>query len=153
MLRQIKEYYLSYLHPERSPCLQCDHLDMDKNCVKCQECDKRLVYLSVIDPEFTTRLARYSYSGGKTRYVNRKRITLDEEKRAENIIRDFAMLFCIVNDISFYTIMNTRTKKPEIVRERRRLIKRIKRRFGAPNKRISNAIGLKPATVSLALRG
>jgi hypothetical protein len=111
-----------------------------------------LDYLSVIDPEFSTVLSRYSFSGGKTRYVNRKRITLEQEQKAESAIRDFATLFCITNNISFYKIMNTRIKKQAIVLERRQLIRRIKFKFQAPNKRIANAIGIKSATISLALK-
>ena len=123
---------------------------VDKNCEHCQTCAKRIAYLAAVDPEFMTA-SRYSYSGGKTRYVNRRKDKRESEHEKEKAIRELALYLCQQNSMPLHAILNTKAKKPEIVKERRWLINNLKYILNPQNKTLAKALGIRPSTVSLAL--
>ena len=83
--------------------------------------------------------------------MNRKQATFEETLKIEYAIREYAHRFCFRHKLDLKAIINTHSKKKQIVRSRRQLILNIKLRMAVQNKHIASALGLTAATVSLAL--
>ena len=134
----------------RSPCLSCDRVNHDKNCVACQVCSLRILYVESIDPE-ALLWGRYSYSGGQPQHVNREKHTFEESLKIKHAIEEYADRYCYRNNLNLKHIINTSSKKKRIVKSRRELIVNIKLRMEVQNKHIASALKMTPATISLAL--
>lgn len=116
----------------------------------CQVCNLRIYYVESIDPDGLW-YARYSFSGGQPHHINRGKNTFEETAKIKNSIRKYANRFCLANNLNLIELTNTRSKQKELVKYRRRLIVNIKILMAVQNKHIASALGLTPATVSLAL--
>jgi hypothetical protein len=141
---------------DRSPCNECDEHTIraiDKNSDICQACKKRLQYSDSVDPENIGQFSRYSHSGGKTRYVSRRPQRHAEEVEMMETIKEFAEYFCLKNNSELKHVVETGNKTERIVLLRRQMINRIKNKFEAANTIIAKALGMNPATISLAIRG
>ena len=153
MAPEYKEIRVAFIKPPKSPCRKCRFIDADKNCFACQVCKRRIRYLVEVDPEFNLVLARYNFSGGKPKHIDRDPETKKERTELEKEINEFARLYCEQTRYSWEQLLNTRTKDRAIVTVRRDMIRTIKEKYNVFNTVIGRGIGLGSATVSLALKG
>lgn len=141
---------MSYLHPEKSPCLTCPRRYRDKNEDECQLCDLRFGYVLRNDPENLCGVSRYS--GGSGGWVTPNPLDPAAELKVIKRIKAMAHAFCKYHQVAIYRVLNTRKRDRQVVKLRRSMLMQIRVKIpAAKNKLISKALGLHPATVSLTL--
>lgn len=143
---------MSFVCPEKSPCLQCDYLDMDKNSESCQQCKARFAYVSRIDPEGIVSNRSTTRCGGFGNNIQTKEKTYRKYKKIHAEVRRFAENYCTKHGADMEAVCDTAVKHPTVVRTRYRLVYKIHRIFQIPNTQIGKALGIHQATVGQIVR-
>lgn len=143
---------MSFLKPEKSPCLDCEDIGLDKNSAKCQNCVRRLEYCAMLDRENLV-VDRYSYRISFGQKLTLKAKLHKQYKEAQVEIKSYGKLFCRFQGVHFHSVCDTTVRHPSVVRTRRMLLHKIRQKWDwVPNAQIGKALGIHPATVGVALR-
>jgi hypothetical protein len=138
---------MSFLHPKRSPCSECDNVHADKDCDRCRDCDSRKAYAKTLDPENLNPWRRSAINW-------RVRITsLSEESDMISSILSIADDYCDDKGLDLDSVLDTTDKSELTVRHRHGLICHVVDNMPeAKHYIIGQALGLNHNTIGYIVR-